>query len=168
KGKNVVSAGPAVPVEVLGLQGSPEAGDEFVVVDNEARAREVAEFRERKQREAKSAISARGTLEQMFSKIQAGEQKELPIVVKTDVQGSLEAIIGSISKMATDEVAVRILHGAVGGISESDIALAAASKGAIIGFNVRASKQARDLAERDGVDIRYYSVIYNVLDDLKA
>ncbi|WP_374302289.1 translation initiation factor IF-2 [Ferrovibrio sp.] len=167
-GKNAVSAGPAVPVEVLGLQGTPEAGDEFVVVDNEARAREVAEFRERKQREAKSAISARGSLDQMFAKIKAGEQKELPIVVKTDVQGSLEAIIGAAQKLATEEVSVRILHGAVGAISESDIALAAASKGAIIGFNVRASKQAREMAERDGVDIRYYSIIYNVLDDLKA
>jgi translation initiation factor IF-2 len=168
KGKNVVDAGPSVPVEVLGLQGNPEAGDEFVVVENESRAREVAEFRERKQREAKAAISARGSLEQMFSKIKAGEAKELPIVVKTDVQGSLEAIIGSAQKLATEEVAVRILHGAVGAINESDVALAAASGGAIIGFNVRASKQARDLAERDGVDIRYYSIIYNVLDDLKA
>ncbi|WP_341703099.1 translation initiation factor IF-2, partial [Ferrovibrio sp.] len=168
KGKNVVDAGPSVPVEVLGLQGSPEAGDEFVVVENESRAREVAEFRERKQREAKAAISARGSLEQMFSKIKAGEAKELPIVVETDVQGSLEAILGSAQKLSTEEVAVRVLHGAVGAISESDVALAAASGGAIIGFNVRASKQARDLAERDGVDIRYYSIIYNVLDDLKA
>lgn len=167
-GKNVVSAGPAVPVEVLGLQGNPEAGDEFVVVENEARAREVAEFRERKQREARSAISARGSLEQMFSKIQAGEAKELPIVIKTDVQGSLEAIIAAANKLSTDEVAVRILHGAVGGINESDISLAAASKGAVIGFNVRASKQAREMAERDGIDIRYYSIIYNLIDDLKA
>lgn len=167
-GKNVVSAGPAVPVEVLGLQGTPEAGDEFVVVENEARAREVAEFRERKQREARSAISARGSLEQMFSKIQAGEAKELPIVVKTDVQGSLEAIIAAANKLSTSEVAVRVLHGAVGGINESDVSLAAASKGAIIAFNVRASKQAREMAERDGTDIRYYSIIYNVLDDLKA
>jgi len=168
KSKNVAAAGPAVPVEVLGLQGSPEAGDEFIVVENEGRAREVAEFRERKQREAKAAVSARGSLEQMFSKIKAGEVKELPIVVKTDVQGSLEAIIGSAQKLATEEVSVRILHGAVGAINESDVALAAASGGAIIGFNVRASKQARDMAERDGVDIRYYSIIYNVLDDLKA
>jgi translation initiation factor IF-2 len=168
KGKNVAVAGPAVPVEVLGLQGTPEAGDEFVVVDNEGRAREVAEYRERKQREAKTVVSARGSLDQMFAKIKAGEQKELPIVVKTDVQGSLEAIVAAANKLSTDEVAVRILHGAVGGINESDVALAAASKGAIIGFNVRASKQARDLAERDGVDIRYYSIIYNVLDDLKA
>jgi translation initiation factor IF-2 len=167
-GKNVVSAGPAVPVEVLGLQGNPEAGDEFVVVENEARAREVAEFRERKQREARSAISARGSLEQMFSKIQAGEAKELPIVIKTDVQGSLEAIIAAANKLSTSEVAVRILHGAVGGINESDISLAAASKGAVIGFNVRASKQAREMAERDGIDIRYYSIIYNLIDDLKA
>ncbi len=168
KGKNVVEAGPAVPVEVLGLQGTPEAGDEFQVVENEARAREVAEFRQRKQRDARAALGARGTLEQMFSKIKAGEVKELPVVVKTDVQGSLEAIIGSAQKLATEEVSVRILHGAVGAISESDIALAQASGGIIIGFNVRASKQARDLAERDGVDIRYYSIIYNVLDDLKA
>ena len=167
-GKNVVSAGPAVPVEVLGLQGTPEAGDEFVVVENEARAREVAEFRERKQREARSAISARGSLEQMFSKIQAGEAKELPIVIKTDVQGSLEAILAAANKLGTEEVAVRILHGAVGGINESDISLAGASKGAVIGFNVRASKQAREMAERDGVDIRYYSIIYNLIDDLKA
>ncbi|MFC3675847.1 translation initiation factor IF-2 [Ferrovibrio xuzhouensis] len=168
KSNTVTTAGPSVPVEVLGLQGNPEAGDEFVVVENESRAREVAEFRERKQREAKAAVSARGSLEQMFSKIKAGEAKELPIVVKTDVQGSLEAIIGSTQKLGTDEVTVRILHGAVGAINESDVALAAASGGAIIGFNVRASKQARDLAERDGVDIRYYSIIYNVLDDLKA
>lgn len=167
-GKNVVSAGPAVPVEVLGLQGNPEAGDEFVVVENEARAREVAEFRERKQREARSAISARGSLEQMFSKIQAGEAKELPIVIKTDVQGSLEAIQAAVNKLGTDEVVVRFLHGAIGGINESDVSLAGASKGAIIGFNVRASKQARELAEREGVDIRYYSIIYNLIDDLKA
>ncbi len=168
KGKNVVEAGPATPVEVLGLQGTPEAGDEFMVVENEARAREVAEFRQRKLRDARAAAGNRGTLEQMFSKIKAGEAKELPIVIKTDVQGSLEAILGSAQKLATEEVAVRVLHGAVGAINESDIALAAASGGAIIGFNVRASKQARDLAERDGVDIRYYSIIYNVLDDLKA
>ncbi len=168
KGKNVVEAGPSAPVEVLGLQGTPEAGDEFQVVENEARAREVAEFRQRKQRDARAALGARGTLEQMFSKIKAGEVKELPVVVKADVQGSLEAIIGSAQKLATDEVSVRVLHGAVGAISESDIALAQASGGIIIGFNVRASKQARDLAERDGVDIRYYSIIYNVLDDLKA
>lgn len=167
-GKNVVSAGPAVPVEVLGLQGNPEAGDEFVVVENEARAREVAEFRERKQREARSAISARGSLEQMFSKIQAGEAKELPIVIKTDVQGSLEAIQAAVNKLGTEEVVVRFLHGAIGGINESDVSLAGASKGAIIGFNVRASKQARELAEREGVDIRYYSIIYNLIDDLKA
>jgi translation initiation factor IF-2 len=167
-GKNVVSAGPSVPVEVLGLQGNPEAGDEFVVVENEARAREVAEFRERKQREARSAISARGSLEQMFSKIQAGEAKELPIVIKTDVQGSLEAIQAAVNKLGTEEVVVRFLHGAIGGINESDISLAGASKGAVIGFNVRASKQARELAEREGVDIRYYSIIYNLIDDLKA
>jgi len=168
KGKNVVEAGPSVPVEVLGLQGTPEAGDEFMVVENEARAREVAEFRQRKVRDARATQGARSTLEQMFSKIKAGEAKELPIVIKADVQGSLEAILSSAHKLSTEEVAVRVLHGAVGAINESDIALAGASNGIVIGFNVRASKQARDLAEKDGVDIRYYSIIYNVLDDLKA
>ena len=168
RGRNLDQAGPAMPVEVVGLQGTPEAGDEFAVVENEARAREVSEFRQRKLREARAAAGARGTLEQMFSKIKAGETKELPIVVKTDVQGSLEAIVGSVQKLGTDEVAVRVLHAAVGGINESDVTLARASNGLIIGFNVRANKQARDLATRDGVDIRYYSVIYNVIDDLKA
>ena len=168
RGRTLDQAGPAMPVEVIGLQGTPEAGDEFAVVENETRAREVSEFRQRKLREARAAAGARGTLEQMFSKIKAGETKELPIVVKTDVQGSLEAIVGSVQKLGTDEVAVRVLHAAVGGINESDVTLARASNGLIIGFNVRANKQARDLATRDGVDIRYYSVIYNVIDDLKA
>jgi len=168
RGRNLTEAGPATPVEVLGLQGTPEAGDEFVVVENEARAREVAEFRTRRTRDARAVAGARGTLEQMFSKIKAGESKELPIIIKADVQGSLEAIIGAAQKLGTDEVSARVLHGAVGAITESDVTLAGASKALIIGFNVRASKQARDLATRDGVDIRYYSIIYNVTDDLKA
>ncbi|MBN9524618.1 MAG: translation initiation factor IF-2 [Alphaproteobacteria bacterium] len=168
RGRNLTEAGPATPVEVLGLQGTPEAGDEFVVVENEARAREVAEFRTRRTRDARAVAGARGTLEQMFSKIKAGESKELPIIIKADVQGSLEALIGAAQKLGTDEVAARVLHGAVGAITESDVTLAGASKALIIGFNVRASKQARDLATRDGVDIRYYSIIYNVTDDLKA
>ncbi|MCW5731133.1 MAG: translation initiation factor IF-2, partial [Alphaproteobacteria bacterium] len=167
RGNNVTEVGPASPVEVLGWQGTPEAGDDFVVVPSEARAREIAEFRQRREREARTAIAARGTLEQMFTRIKAGETKELPIVVKADVQGSLEAIVGAAQKIGTEEVAVRILHGAVGGINESDVALARASGGIIIGFNVRANKQARDLATRDGVDIRYYSIIYDVTDDLK-
>ena len=168
RGRNVQQAGPAVPVEILGLQSTPEAGDEFQVVENEARAREVAEFRTRRSRDARATAGARGTLEQMFARVKAGEAKELPVVIKADVQGSLEAIMGSLNRLNTEEVAVRVLHGGVGGINESDITLAGASKALIIGFNVRANKQARELATRDAVDIRYYSIIYNVIDDLKA
>jgi translation initiation factor IF-2 len=137
-------------------------------VENENKARQVSEFRRQKQREAQAKLASRGTLEQMFSKIAAGESKELPIVVKSDVQGSLEAIVGSLSKLKNDEVAVRVLHQAVGGINESDVTLARASNAMIIGFNVRANPQARDMARRDGVDIRYYSIIYNVIDDINA
>jgi translation initiation factor IF-2 len=168
RGRPVESAGPAVPVEVLGLQGTPLAGDNFVVVESEARAREITEFRQHTQRQKTAAASARGTLEQMFSKIQAGEAKELPVVIKGDVQGSVEAIVNSLKQLATEEVAVRVLHAAVGGINESDVTLARASGGMIIGFNVRANPQAREMAKRDHIDIRYYSIIYNVVDDMKA
>jgi translation initiation factor IF-2 len=168
RGQNIDEAGPSTPVEVLGLQGLPEAGDSFSAVESETRAREISDYRQRKARETKSVGGARGTVEQMFAKIKAGEIKELPIVVKTDVQGSLEAIVGAAAKFANEEVAIRMLHAAVGGINESDVTLARASGGMVIGFNVRANKQARDLATRDHVDIRYYSVIYDVLDDLKA
>jgi translation initiation factor IF-2 len=168
RGEPIASAGPSLPVEVLGLQGAPMAGDDFAVVDSETRARQVSEFRQRRQREASAKVASRGTLEQMFSKIAAGESKELAVVVKSDVQGSLEAIAGSMAKLGTDEVAVRVLHSAVGGINESDVTLARASNAMIIGFNVRANPQARDMARRDGVDIRYYSIIYNVVDDVKA
>jgi translation initiation factor IF-2 len=167
-GREVDTAGPAMPVEVLGLQGNPEAGDIFTVVENENRAREVSTFRQRRQRLTRSALVTRGTVAEIFSRIKAGEAKELPIVVKTDVQGSLEAIAGSLEKLGTEEVKARMLHAAVGGINESDVTLARASGGIIIGFNVRANKQARDMAARDGVDIRYYSIIYNVIDDVKA
>lgn len=167
KGRNVKEAGPSFPVEVLGLQGSPGAGDQFAVLEDETKAREISEFRQRKAREAATTVASRGTLEQMFSQIKAGEIAEVPMVIKTDVQGSLEAIAASLDKLATDEVKVRILHGAVGGITESDVILAASSGGAVIGFNVRANPQAREHASRDGVDIRYYSVIYNLIDDAK-
>jgi translation initiation factor IF-2 len=167
KGRNVTEARPSVPVEVLGLQGTPEAGDDFVVVENEARAREVSDFRQRKLRHERTVIG-RGSIEQMFSKIKAGETSELPVVVKGDVQGSVEAIMGAAEKMSTDEVAVRVLHSGVGGINESDVTLAKASDAMVVGFNVRANKQARDLADQEGVDIRYYSVIYNLIDDLKG
>ncbi len=168
RSENVGDAGPSMPIEVLGLQGTPLPGEQFVVVENENRARQITEFRRQKQREAQAKISARGSLEQMFSKIAAGESKELPIVVKSDVQGSLEAITGSLTKLSGEEVAVRVLHAAVGGINESDVTLARASNAMIIGFNVRANPQAREMARRDGVDIRYYSIIYNVIDDISA
>ena len=168
RGQQVTSAGPAVPVEVLGLQGTPGAGDDFSVVENEGRAREVSDFRQRRKREADHKAGARGTVEQMLSKIAAGTAKEFPVVVKTDVQGSLEAILAVLGRMGTDEVSARILFSGVGGVSESDITLAKASSALVIAFNVRANAQAREMARRDGVDIRYYSVIYNVVDDVKA
>ncbi len=167
-GKNVEAAGPSVPIEVLGLNGTPLAGQDFAVVDDEARAREIVEYRQGVVRDKRAVASARGSLEQMFDRIAAGEAAEVPLVIKGDVQGSVEAIIGAFDKMATDEVKVRVLHSAVGGITESDISLATASAGIIIGFNVRANAQARDQAKRDGTDIRYYSVIYDAIDDVKA
>jgi len=166
-GKAVEEAGPAMPVEVLGLNGAPAAGDEVSVVDNEARAREVTEFRQRKNRDARADAGARGTLEQMFERIQEGEAEELPVVIKADVHGSLEAILAALDKLGTDEVKVTVLHSGIGGINESDVTLANASKALILGFNVRANPQARDTAKRDGVEIRYYSIIYDLTDDLK-
>ncbi|MGD9741143.1 MAG: translation initiation factor IF-2 [Dongiaceae bacterium] len=168
RGEPIEEAGPSTPVEVLGLQSAPLAGDTFAVVENEAKARQVSEFRTSLQREKEVAASARGTLEQMFSKISAGEVKELPVIIKGDVQGSVEAIVASLQNLSTEEVAVRVLHTAVGGINESDITLARASNAIIIGFNVRANPQARDMARRDKIEIRYYSIIYNVVDDIKA
>ena len=168
RGQQVEEAGPSVPVEVLGMNGAPQAGDEFSVVDSEARAREVADYRGEVDRDRRAAAGGRSSLEQMFSQIQSGEQKVVPLVVKADVQGSLEAIIGAAEKLHTDEVATRVLHGGVGGINESDVTLAAASDAVIIGFNVRANAQARELARRDNVEIRYYAIIYELVDDLKA
>ena len=168
RGRSVETASPATPVEVLGLQGTPQAGDTFVVVESEARAREIAEFRAHRHRQHQMAAAKRGTLEQMFTKIQAGETKELPVVIKGDVQGSVEALVSSLNQLSNDEVGVRVLHAAVGGINESDVTLARASGGMIIGFNVRANPQARELAKRDHIDIRYYSIIYNVVDDARA
>jgi translation initiation factor IF-2 len=168
RGENQHEAGPSTPIEVLGLNGTPLAGDDFVVAENESRARDIADFRQRRRRNAIAVSGARGTLEQMFSQIAAGVANELPVVVKSDVQGSLEAIVGSLEKLSTDEVSVRVLHSAVGGINESDVILAKASDAVIIGFNVRANPQARDLARRDGVEIRYYSIIYNLIDDMRG
>lgn len=161
-------AGPSKPVEVLGLDATPIAGDDFMVVETEGRAREVAEFRKHRRREKEIAASARGSLEQMFSQIAAGERKDLPLIIKSDVHGSLEAIMTSLDKVSTDEVKARILHAAVGSINESDIALARASNAIVIGFNVRANPQARESAGRDNIEIRYYSIIYNLIDDIKS
>lgn len=167
KGERVDTATPATPVEVLGLNGTPQAGDDFVVVENEARAREICDFRIRMTRD-KHVRASQSTVEQLFNRITDGSSKEYPVVIKTDVHGSLEAITASLKKIGTDEVAVRILHSGVGSITESDITLARASNALVIAFNVRANPQARELARRDKVEIRYYSIIYNVLDDAKA
>jgi translation initiation factor IF-2 len=168
RGETVGEASPSTPVEVLGLSAPPEAGDEFVVVDSEARAREVTEYRSRKRRETRQATSSRQTLDQLLKTRETGEKRLLPLVIKADVQGSAEAIQGALQKLGTDEVAAQVLQSGVGAITESDVILAHASGGAIIGFNVRANAQARDRAKRDGVDVRYYSIIYNVIDDVKA
>jgi translation initiation factor IF-2 len=155
-------------VNPIGLSGTPVAGDEFIVAENDSLAREVADFRGQSKRESEIATHARGSLEQMLARIQEGEAQELPIIVKSDVHGTCEAIVGSLERIGTEEVKVRMLHAGVGGINESDVTLASATEAIIIGFNVRANPQARDLARRDGVDIRYYAIIYNVVDDMKA
>ena len=169
KGRQLQEAGPSSPVEILGLSGAPSAGEPFVVVENESRAREITEFRERRQREkaAGAAAGARGTLDQMLARIQAGEQKEVAVLIKADVQGSAEAIQATVLKLAHEEVKVRVLLAGVGQITESDIQLAKASNAVIVAFNVRATSQARDLAQREGVDIRYFSIIYDVADDIE-
>ncbi|MBR1605936.1 MAG: translation initiation factor IF-2 [Alphaproteobacteria bacterium] len=166
-GHKVHEAGPATPVEVLGLQGTPAAGDNFAVAVDENQAREITSYRIRKERDAKLVKSAKSAMEQMLDKIKSGEIKHLPIIIKADVQGSIEAIEGTLNKLSNNEVSVQILHSAVGPISESDVTLAKASNAFIIGFNVRAIPQARDMARRDGIDIRYYSIIYDVADDVK-
>ncbi len=159
-----------MPVEVLGFSGSPEAGDRVAVVESEARAREITEYRERQKRDqaAVRGTVARGSLADMMSQLKTAGRKEFPLVIKADVQGSLEAIVATLEKLNTDEVAARVLHAGVGGITESDITLAAASHAAIMGFNVRAHKEARLLAEQSGTEIRYYNMIYNLVDDVKA
>jgi translation initiation factor IF-2 len=169
KARTITDAGPSAPVEILGLAGVPSAGEPFVVVENESRAREITEFRTRRQRDKTAGVTAgaRGTLDEMLARIQAGEQKEVAVLIKADVQGSAEAIQATVLKLAHDEVKVRVLHAAVGQITESDIQLAKASSAVVLAFNVRATAQARDLAQREGVDIRYYSIIYEVADDIE-
>ncbi|MGI9508411.1 MAG: translation initiation factor IF-2 [Geminicoccaceae bacterium] len=166
-GKPIETAGPSTPVEILGLDGVPEAGDLLVVVENERRAREITEYRQRKKHTA-GIVAPAGTVEDMFSQMAEQNIGELPVVVKSDVHGSLEAIVAGLTKMNTDEVQVRVLHSGVGAITESDVTLAMASKALILGFNVRANAQARDLAKREGIDIQYHSIIYELLDEAKA
>ncbi len=168
KGQQIEQAGPSTPVEVLGLNGTPQAGDDFSVVDSESRARDITSYRQSKQRDAAATAAARGSVEQMMAKAQAGAAKSFTVVLKSDVQGSLEAIKASLEKLSVPEAEARILHAAVGGINESDVTLAKAAGAKIIGFNVRANPQAREMAKRDGVSITYYSIIYNVIDDAKA
>jgi len=168
RGENIKVAGPSEPVAVLGLNGAPLAGDNFAVVDSDARAREIVEYRQDVIRDQRATAGARGSLDEMFEQIKAGEAAEVPVVIKGDVQGSVEAIVGSLNNMSTDEVKVQVLHAGVGGITESDVALATVNNGLLIGFNVRAIPQARDLAKRDNVEIRYYNIIYNVVDDIRT
>jgi translation initiation factor IF-2 len=169
-GESIDLAEPSVPVEVLGFNGTPEAGDRLAVVEDEARAREVSDYRARERREKQAARAShmRGSLEHMMTQLKTQQgRKEFPLVVKGDVQGSVEAIVGSLDKLGTPEITARILYAGVGGITESDVTLAEASGAAIIGFNVRAHKEARELAERTGTEIRYYNIIYNLVDDVK-
>ena len=167
-GKNVESAGPAIPVEILGLNGVPDAGDEFVVVSDEKKARDVAEFRKVRLKDSQQAKQQSSMLEGMFAGIGRDQKKILNVIIKADVRGSLEAIIGSLQKLGTDEVEVNVIASGVGGISETDAHLATTSRAMVIGFNTRADKSARDILENEGLQLRYYNVIYDVIDDTKA
>ena len=170
RGGQVKEAGPAMPVEILGLQGTPLAGDRFAVVENEGKAREISEYRQRLAREKAVARQAgqRGSLEQMMTQLQSSGLKEFPLIIKGDVQGSIEAIVAALDKLGTEEVQARIVHSGAGAITESDVSLAETSGAAIIGFNVRANKQARDASAQSGIEIRYYNIIYDLVDDIKA
>ncbi|MFL5035801.1 MAG: translation initiation factor IF-2, partial [Microvirga sp.] len=171
QGANLKEADPSVPVEVLGFNGTPEAGDRVAVVESEARAREITDYRTRQRRDrlaARGASAGRSLADMMRDLKEGAGRKEFPLVVKADVQGSAEAIIGALEKVGNEEVAARVIHSGVGGITESDITLAEASGAAVIGFNVRAHKEAREAAERAGIEIRYYNIIYNLVDDVKA
>jgi len=168
-GHSVVAAGPSMPVEVLGFNGTPEASDRLAVVDTEARAREITDYRARQKREKMAArqTGMRGSLEQMMNQLKSTGRKDFPLIIKGDVQGSIEAIVGALEKLSTDEVAAQIIFSGAGGITESDITLAEASGAAVIGFNVRAHKEAREAAEQAGIEIRYYDIIYALVDDVK-
>ncbi|QEE11548.1 translation initiation factor IF-2 [Bartonella krasnovii] len=169
-GRHVKEAVPSTPIEILGMQGTPQAGDRFAVVTHEAKAREISEYRQRLARDKAVArqTGSRGSLEQMMTKLQTTGIKEFSLIIKGDVQGSIEAIASALEKLGNDEVRARVVHSGAGGITESDISLAEASNSAVIGFNVRANKQARDFAKTQGIEIRYYNIIYDLVDDIKA
>jgi translation initiation factor IF-2 len=167
-GKSISEAGPSIPVEIQGLTEVPAAGEEVTVMTDERKAREIGLFRQGKFRDVKLARQQAAKLENMFDQMAEGEIKNLPMIIKTDVQGSQEALVHSMQKLSTSEVRVQIVHAAVGGITESDVNLAVASKAVIIGFNARADASARKLAEATGIDIRYYNIIYDAVDDIKA
>jgi len=166
-GETVAEAGPSVPVEVLGFDSAPEAGDPFAVVENDGRAREITDYRVRKRRQTLGSAGTARTLEQMMQQLKEAGRKEFPLVIKGDVQGSVEAIAGALRKLGTDEVEARLVHSGVGGITESDVALANASRAVVVGFNVRANVQAKLAADQIGVEIRYYNIIYDLVDDVK-
>jgi translation initiation factor IF-2 len=171
KGENVAEAGPSLPVEILGFQGAPEAGDRVAVVESEARAREITNYRERQKRDSAAARGggqSRSLVDLMKQAKDAAGKKEFPLIIKGDVQGSVEAIAASVEKLGNDEVRARVLHTGVGGITESDITLANATGAVVLAFNVRAHKEARESAERSGVEIRYYNIIYDLVDDVKS
>ena len=166
KGESITEAQPSMPIEVLGFDSNPLAGDDFIVVDTENSARKIAEYRFNKKQIKKNKV-VKTNVEEMFEQISVGQATLLPVIIKADVQGSAEAIESSIIKLSTDEVKTKVIHKGVGAITESDVALANSGKGFIVGFNVRAIPQARDIAKRDGVDIKYYSIIYELIDDIK-
>ena len=167
RGQQLNEAGPSVPVEILGLDGAPDPGEVFAVVENEARAREIADYRQRKERDAGAVAGGGASLEQMMARLKQDQTKEMALLIKADVQGSAEAIKQSLEKIGNEEVRARVIHAAPGGVNESDVLLAKSSGAPIFAFNVRANKQAREMAEREGVEIRYYSIIYDVLDDVR-
>ena len=166
KGENLIEAAPSMPVEVLGFDANPFAGDDFIVLESESAARKIAEYRFNKKQIHKNKVG-KSNVEEMFQKITEGKASSLPVIIKADVQGSAEAIENSITKLSSGEVTANVIHKGVGAITESDVALANSSKGLIVGFNVRAIPQARDAARRDGIDIKYYSIIYELIDDIK-
>jgi translation initiation factor IF-2 len=167
-GRKVDAAPPSFPVEILGLQGVPQAGDSFVAVSDEAKARQVAEYRRGKQRETELVKSSKVSLEELYDQIKAGDVKELRVVLKADVQGSVEALTEALSRLSSSEVKLRVIHGSVGGITESDILLAAASNAIVIGFNVRPESKGATLAAKEGVDVRLYTIIYEAVADVRA